>query len=91
MMNCEPLGANVFEVIDLINRDYPRGGMRQPGLTGGTCLRKDFAFSEERSSAPSMLLAVSRVHETRAAVPGRGAARSGSAARCATARWPCSG
>ncbi len=54
----------MFEVIDLINRDYPRGGMRQPGLTGGTCLRKDFAFSEERSHAPSMLLAVSRVHET---------------------------
>jgi UDP-N-acetyl-D-mannosaminuronic acid dehydrogenase len=64
MMECEQYGANVFEVIDLINRDYPRGGMRQPGLTGGTCLRKDFAFSEERSHAPSMLLAVSRVHET---------------------------
>jgi UDP-N-acetyl-D-mannosaminuronic acid dehydrogenase len=51
-------------VIDLINRDYPRGGMGRPGLTSGTCLRKDFAFSEERSSAPGMLLAVSRVHET---------------------------
>jgi UDP-N-acetyl-D-mannosaminuronic acid dehydrogenase len=35
-----------------------------PGLTGGTCLRKDFAFSEERSSAPGMLLAVSRVNES---------------------------
>jgi UDP-N-acetyl-D-mannosaminuronic acid dehydrogenase len=64
MMNCEQWGANVFEVIDLINHDYPRGGMAQPGLTSGTCLRKDFAFSEERSSAPGMLLAVSRVHET---------------------------
>src|ERR687887_1443163 len=64
MMNCEQYGANVFEVIDLINRDYPRGGIEMPGLTGGTCLRKDFAFSEERSSAPGMLLAVSRVHET---------------------------
>ena len=64
MMNCEQYGANVFEVIDLINHDYPRGGMAQPGLTAGTCLRKDFAFSEERSSAPGMLLAVSRVHET---------------------------
>ena len=64
MMNCEQYGANVFEVIDLINRDYPRGGIAQPGLTAGTCLRKDFAFSEERSSAPGMLLAVSRVHET---------------------------
>ena len=64
MMDCERYGANVFEVIELINRDYPRGGMAQPGLTAGTCLRKDFTFSEERSSAPGMLLAVSRVHET---------------------------
>ena len=64
MMNCEQYGANVFEVIDLINHDYPRGGIAQPGLTAGACLRKDFTFSEERSSAPGMLLAVSRVHET---------------------------
>ena len=71
MMDCERHGANVFDVIELINRDYPRGGMAMPGLTAGTCLRKDFAFSEERSNAPGMLLAVSRVHETRAAVPRR--------------------
>src|SRR3954465_2335893 len=64
MMDCERYGANVFEVIELINRDYPRGGMAAPGLTGGTCLRKDFAFSEEKSNAPGMLLAVSRVHES---------------------------
>jgi UDP-N-acetyl-D-mannosaminuronic acid dehydrogenase len=64
MMDCERYGANVFDVIELINRDYPRGGMKAPGFTAGTCLRKDFAFSEERSSAPGMLLAVSRVHET---------------------------
>src|SRR4029077_7594108 len=64
MMDCERYGANVFDVIELINRDYPRGGMAMPGLTAGTCLRKDFAFSEERSNAPGMLLAVSRVHET---------------------------
>jgi UDP-N-acetyl-D-mannosaminuronic acid dehydrogenase len=64
MMECEQYGANVFEVIDLINHDYPRGGIASPGLTAGACLRKDFAFSEERSSAPGMLLAVSRVHES---------------------------
>jgi UDP-N-acetyl-D-mannosaminuronic acid dehydrogenase len=63
MMDCERYGANVFEVIDLINHDYPRGGIAMPGMTGGTCLRKDFAFSEERSNAPGMLLAVSRVNE----------------------------
>jgi UDP-N-acetyl-D-mannosaminuronic acid dehydrogenase len=54
----------VFDVIDLINRDYPRGGIARPGMTAGTCLRKDFAFSEERSAAPGMLLAVSRVNES---------------------------
>jgi UDP-N-acetyl-D-mannosaminuronic acid dehydrogenase len=63
MMDCDRYGANVFDVIDLINHDYPRGGMAMPGLTAGTCLRKDFAFSEERSNAPGMLLAVSRVNE----------------------------
>jgi UDP-N-acetyl-D-mannosaminuronic acid dehydrogenase len=64
MMDCERVSANVFEVIDLINRDYPRGGIAQPGFTAGTCLRKDFTFSEERSAAPGMLLAVSRVNES---------------------------
>ena len=64
MMDCESYGANVFEVINLINEDYPRGGIAQPGFTAGSCLRKDFAFSEERSNAPGMLLAVSRVYES---------------------------
>ena len=64
MMDCEQHDANVFEVIDLINRDYPRGGIALPGFTAGTCLRKDFTFSEERSAAPGMLLAVSRVNES---------------------------
>jgi UDP-N-acetyl-D-mannosaminuronic acid dehydrogenase len=64
MMDCERYDANVFEVIDLINRDYPRGGMAMPGMTAGSCLRKDFAFSEERSNSPGMLLAVSRVNES---------------------------
>jgi UDP-N-acetyl-D-mannosaminuronic acid dehydrogenase len=64
MMDCEQYDANVFEVIELINKDYPRGGIRMPGFTAGTCLRKDFAFSEERSNAPGMLLAVSRVNES---------------------------
>jgi UDP-N-acetyl-D-mannosaminuronic acid dehydrogenase len=64
MMDCDRYGANVFDVIELINRDYPRGGMALPGMTAGTCLRKDFAFSEERSNAPGMLLAVSRVNES---------------------------
>lgn len=64
MVECERYDANVFEVIDLINRDYPRGGIALPGMTAGTCLRKDFAFSEERNDGAGMLLAASRVNET---------------------------
>jgi UDP-N-acetyl-D-mannosaminuronic acid dehydrogenase len=64
MMECEQYDANVFDVVDLINHDYPRGGIATPGLTAGTCLRKDFVFSEERSRSPGMLLATSRVHES---------------------------
>jgi UDP-N-acetyl-D-mannosaminuronic acid dehydrogenase len=64
MMDCERYGANVFDVIELVNREYPRGGIAAPGLTAGTCLRKDFAFSEELAHAPSMLLGASRVHES---------------------------
>ena len=45
MVTGERYGANVFEVIDLISYDYPRGGIAMPGMTAGTCLRKDFAFS----------------------------------------------
>ena len=37
MMDCERYGANVFEVVDLINHDYPRGGIAMPGLTAGAC------------------------------------------------------
>ena len=90
MMDCERYGANVFEVIDLINRDYPRGGIAQPGFTAGTCLRKDFAFSEERSNAPGMLLAVSRVNESVPLFLVEGMQAPARRA-CASARSRCSG
>ena len=63
MMDCERYDANVYEVIDLITATTHAAGS-DAGLTAGTGLRKDFMFSEERSGAPGMLLAVSRVHET---------------------------
>ena len=48
--------------------DQPRLPARRHGAArvspAGTCLRKDFAFSEEKSNAPGMLLGVSRVHES---------------------------
>ena len=90
MMDCERYGANVFEVIDLINRDYPRGGIAQPGL--------------HRRHVPAQGLRVlARSARTRPACcsPSRACTRacrcsssrgsSGGWATCATARSPCSG
>ena len=90
MMDCERYGANVFDVIELINRDYPRGGMREPGADrrhvpaqGLRVLRGEV----QRPGHAARRLARAR---ERAAVPGR----RGQAAprrRCASARSRCSG
>ena len=91
MMECEQYGANVFEVIDLINRDYPRGGIATPG--------------PDRRHLPAQGLHVLRGALERARAccwPSRActrpcrcsssrASRRAWADRCATARSRCSG
>ena len=73
MMEAEQYGANVFEVIDLINHDYPRGGMGRPGpdrrrlpAQGLHLLRG--ALELARHAAGRLARA-----RDRAAVPGQGA------------------
>ena len=73
MMECEQYGANVFDVVDLINHDYPRGGMARARADRGHLPAQGLRLLRGALEAPGMLLAVSRVHETRAAVPRRGA------------------
>ena len=35
---------DIYQVVDLVNRNYKRGGLAMPGLTGGPCLFKDGFF-----------------------------------------------
>jgi UDP-N-acetyl-D-mannosaminuronic acid dehydrogenase len=35
---------DVYQIVDLVNRNYKRGGLSMPGLTGGPCLFKDGFF-----------------------------------------------
>lgn len=35
---------DIYEVVDLVNKNYKRGGLSLPGLTGGPCLFKDGFF-----------------------------------------------
>ena len=71
MMDCERYGANVFEVIELINRDYPRGGIGAAGPDGGHLPAQGLRVLRgalERSRDAARGLARAR---ERAAVPGR--------------------
>jgi len=35
---------DIYHIVDLVNRDYKRGGLAVPGLTAGPCLFKDGFF-----------------------------------------------
>ena len=56
-------GQNIYEIIGMCNEDYPRGYIFGPGLTAGTCLRKDFGMINERSPATDILLSAWKVNE----------------------------
>ncbi len=49
MVIAEGYGEDVHEIVDLVNRDYRRGGLKRPGFTSGPCLFKDGFFSSPRS------------------------------------------
>ncbi len=57
-------GRNMFEILDLINRDYKRGGLKPPGLTGGPCLYKDGFFLVTGSPFNDLISAAWKINET---------------------------
>ncbi len=59
----EQFGANIHEVRRMVNYKYPRGQMALPGLTGGTCLRKDFGMINEFTPYSDMFLSSWKVNE----------------------------
>jgi UDP-N-acetyl-D-mannosaminuronic acid dehydrogenase len=44
MVLAEKYKRDIYEIINLVNYGYPRGGLKSPGLTGGPCLFKDGFF-----------------------------------------------
>ena len=59
----EQYGANIHEVISMSNYKYPRGVIPNPGLTAGTCLRKDFGMINENIPFTDLLLSAWKVNE----------------------------
>jgi UDP-N-acetyl-D-mannosaminuronic acid dehydrogenase len=59
----DTFGANIYEIRRMANHDYPRNHIAMPGLTAGTCLRKDFGMINEWSPYPDLFLAAWKMNE----------------------------
>lgn len=55
--------ANIYDIIHMTNHKYPRGVIPQPGMTAGTCLRKDFGMINETIPYTDLLLSAWKVNE----------------------------
>lgn len=62
-MLAEEHGVDYAVVRALANHRYPRHHLESPGLTGGPCLRKDFAMLGEEHGGVPLLSAAWSVHE----------------------------
>ncbi|MCX8175212.1 MAG: nucleotide sugar dehydrogenase [Candidatus Micrarchaeota archaeon] len=63
MVIAEEWGANIYEIVELSNRNYPRGGPRQPGFAAGPCLFKDGFFLMEKIPFPDLISTAWKVNE----------------------------
>lgn len=56
--------VDIFHLMDVMNYGYERNnGMRLPGLTAGTCLRKDFGMINEYLAQTDLLLQAYKINE----------------------------
>jgi len=63
MLVAERFGANIYDIREMANLDYPREHIPRPGLTAGSCLRKDFGMLSEWSAYPDLFLMAWKVNE----------------------------
>lgn len=55
--------VDIYAILTMANHDYPRNRIASPGLTAGTCLRKDFGMINEWTPYPDMLLSAWKMNE----------------------------
>ena len=63
MILADEFNANIYEIIRMMNHNYPRQIIANPGLTAGTCLRKDFGMINEHIPYLDLLLSSWKVNE----------------------------
>lgn len=67
MMIADSYGCDIYEVLNLVNSDYKRNGLKTPGLTAGPCLVKDGFFLIDKSPYMELVTAAWRLNEN---IPG---------------------
>jgi UDP-N-acetyl-D-mannosaminuronic acid dehydrogenase len=64
MMIAQQHGQEISEIVELVNRDYKRGGLKSPGLTGGPCLYKDGFFLVSKTPYSDLISTAWKINET---------------------------
>jgi len=59
----EDYDVSIYDIIKMANTDYPRSNIPFPGLTAGSCLRKDFGMINETNSYSDLLLNAWKINE----------------------------
>ena len=60
----QSFGVDAFHLFDIMNTSYDRNkGLKNPGLTAGTCLRKDFGMINECISQTDIILQAYKINE----------------------------
>ncbi len=59
----ENFNKNIYEIVDLVNKDYKRGGLALPGLTAGPCLFKDGFFLINENPFLDLITASWKINE----------------------------
>lgn len=67
MMIAEDYGCDIYKILNLVNKDYKRAGLKSPGLTAGPCLVKDGFFLIDKSPYMELVTAAWRLNEN---IPG---------------------
>ena len=64
MMIAAQHDREVYPILNAINRNYKRGGIKSPGLTGGPCLYKDGFFLTGKIPYNELISSAWKIHET---------------------------
>ncbi len=64
MVIAEEWNANIYEIVYLSNKNYQRGGPKNPGFAAGPCLFKDGFFLMERTPFPDLISTAWKINET---------------------------